>query len=181
MNQRSKVFVAQRRGGGHGPFVVPNPEDWSTPRWMYFNTNMLAPLPADLDPDGRADILLHVYVGERPPPDAEVTLRLLLSDDSATDLPDGERLQRVLVATIGHPDSRLENVPPANGIEQQVELRLNNALLESPSVEDGWLVFQSLPAQLATGENLVGIKLSEPRPGARGRVTIEKLEIHVNR
>ena len=65
MNQRSKVFVAQRRGGGHGPFVVPNPEDWSTPRWMYFNTNMLAPLPADLDPDGRADTLLHVYVGEQ--------------------------------------------------------------------------------------------------------------------
>ena len=130
MNQRSKVFVAQRRGGGHGPFVVPNPEDWSTPRWMYFNTNMLAPLPAELDPDGRADTLLHVYVGEQAPPDAEVTVRLLLSDDSAADLPEAERLQRVLVATIGHPDSRLENVPPAIGIERRVELRLNNALLE---------------------------------------------------
>ena len=181
MNQRSKVFVAQRRGGGHGPFVVPNPEDWSTPRWMYFNTNMLAPLPADLDPDGRADTLLHVYVGEQAPPDAEVTVRLLLSDDSAANLPDGERLQRVLVATIGHPDGRLENVPPAIGIERHVELRLNNALLEISSVDDGWLVFQALPAQLATGENLVGLKLTEMEPRARGRVTIEKLEIHVHR
>ena len=181
INQRSKVFVAQRRGGGHGPFVVPNPEDWSTPRWMYFNTNMLAPLPAELDPDGRADTLLHVYVGEQAPPDAEVTVRLLLSDDSAADLPDGERLQRVLVATIGHPDSRLENVPPAIGIERHVELHLNNALLEVSSVDDGWLVFKALPAQLATGENLVGLKLTEMEPRARGRVTIEKLEIHVNR
>ncbi|MYB50375.1 MAG: family 10 glycosylhydrolase [Dehalococcoidia bacterium] len=181
MNQRSKVFVAQRRGGGHGPFVVPNPEDWSTPRWMYFNTNMLAPLPAELDQDGRADTLLHVYVGEQVPPDAEVTVRLLLSDDSAADLPEAERLQRVLVATIGHPDSRLENVPPAIGIERRVELRLNNALLETSSVDDGWLVFKARPAQLATADNLVGLKLSETRHGAQGRVTIEKLEIHVNR
>ena len=148
---------------------------------MYFNTNMLAPLPAELDPDGRADTLLHVYVGEQAPPDAEVTVRLLLSDDSATDLPDGERLQRVLVATIGHPDSRLENVPPAIGIERHVELRLNNALLEISSVDDGWLVFQALPAQLATGDNLVGLKLTDMEPRARGRVTVEKLEIHVTR
>ena len=181
MNQRSKVFVVQRRGGGHSPFVVPNPEDWTTPRWMYFNTNMLAPLPAELDPDGRADTLLHVYVGEQAPPDAEVTVRLLLSDDSADDLPDDERLQRVLVATIGHPDSRLENVPPAIGIERHVDVRLNNALLEISSVDDGWLVFQALPAQLATGDNLVGLKLTEMGPRAPGRVTIEKLEIHVNR
>ena len=181
MNQRSKVFVVQRRGGGHGPFVVPNPEDWSTPRWMYFNTNMFAPLPAELDPDGRADTLLHVYVGEQAPPDAEVTVRLLLSDDSAANLPDGERLQRVVVATIGHEDGRLENSPPALGIEKHMELRLNNALLEASPVEDGWLVFQALPAQLATGDNLVGLKLTGMKQKARGRVTIEKLEIHVNR
>ena len=181
MNERSKVFVVQRRGGGHGPFVVPNPEDWSTPRWMYFNTNMLAPLPAELDLDGRADTLLHVYVGEKAPPDAEVTVRLLLSDDSAADLPDDERLQRVLVATIGHPDSRLENVPPTIGIERHVDVRLNNALLKISSVDDGWLVFRALPAQLATGDNLVGLKLTEMEPRAPGQVTIEKLEIHVNR
>ena len=181
MNQRSKVFVVQRRGGGHGPFVVPNPEDWSTPRWMYFNTNMFAPLPVELDPDGRADTLLHVYVGEQAPPDVEVTIRLLLSDDSAANLPDGERLQRVLVATIGHEDSRLENVPPAIGIERHVDVRLNNALLEISLVDDGWLVFQALPAQLAVGENLLAVRLTYGDPEARGEVLVEKLEIHVNR
>ncbi len=181
MKQRSKVFVAQRRGGGHGPFVVPNPEDWSTPRWMYFNTNMFAPLPAELDPDGRADTLLQIYVGEQTPPDAEVTVRLLLSDDSAANLPDGERLQRVLVATIGHEDGRLENSPPALGIEEHVELRLNNALLETSLVDDGWLVFEALPAQLAVGENLLAVRLTYGDTEARGEVLVEKLEVHVNR
>ena len=181
MRQRSKVFVAQRRGGGHGPFVVPNPEDWSTPRWMYFNTNMFAPLPAELDPDGWADTFLQIYVGEQTPPDAEVTVRLLLSDDSAANLPDGERLQRVLVATIGHEDGRLENSPPALGIEDHVELRLNNALLETSSVDDGWLVFQALPAQLAVGVNLLAVRLTDGGPEARGEVLVEKLEVHVNR
>ncbi len=181
MNQRSKVFVVQRRGGGHGPSVVPNPEDWSTPRWMYFNTNMFAPLPAELDPDGRADTHLHVYVGEQVPPDTEVTVRLLLSDDSAANLPDGERLRRVVVATIGHEDSRLENSPPALGIEEHVELRLNNALLDTSSVDDGWLVFEAFPVQLAVGENLLAVRLTYDDPEARGEVQIEKLEIHVNR
>ena len=181
MRQRSKVFIAQRRGGGHGPFVVPNPEDWSTPRWMYFNTNMFAPLPAKLDPDGREDTLLHVYVGEEAPPDAEVTVRLLLSDDSAANLPDDERLQRVLVATIGHEDGRLENEPPAIGIERHVDLRLNNALLETSSIDGGWLVFQALPVQLAAGENLLAVRLTDGDTEARGKVLVEKLEIHVNR
>ena len=35
MKHKDKHFVIQRRGGGHGPTVVPNPEDWYTPRWMY--------------------------------------------------------------------------------------------------------------------------------------------------
>ena len=67
LRRKDKVFVVQRRGGGHGATVIPNPEDWSTPRWMYFNTNMLAPLPIDLDVEGRADAMLtpaHV-AGER--------------------------------------------------------------------------------------------------------------------
>ena len=44
--RKDKAFVVQRRGGGHGPTVIPNPEDWSTPRSHYANTCMLAPLPA---------------------------------------------------------------------------------------------------------------------------------------
>ena len=55
LKRKDKVFLIQRRGGGHGTTVVPNPEDWTTPRLMYFNTNMFASLPAALDNDGKAD------------------------------------------------------------------------------------------------------------------------------
>src|SRR5262249_28346074 len=39
---KDKTFVVQRRGGGHGTTVVPDPADWPTPRWMYYLTNMLS-------------------------------------------------------------------------------------------------------------------------------------------
>ena len=50
--QEQAVRSAAPRGG-HGPTVIPNPQDWTTPRWMYFNTNMLAPLPAPLPTTAR--------------------------------------------------------------------------------------------------------------------------------
>ena len=95
------------------------------------------------------------------------------------DLPDDARLDKIVVATIGHLEGPLENIPPATGIENRVELRLNNALLEPVSVDGAWLVFQASPAQLAPGENLVGVRLSDHDAEAPGRVWVEKLEIHV--
>ena len=81
--------------------MVANPEDWSTPRWAYFNTNMLAQLPAALDNGGRADTLLTIYVGddvnEGSERRCEVELRLLLNDSAAAGLAPGERLDPVLV------------------------------------------------------------------------------------
>ena len=118
---------------GTVPRSFPNPQDWTTPRWMYFNTNMLAPLPAPLANDGKADALLTVNIADDVDAEREhlerLSLRVLLSDPSAKGLPKDERLQEVIVATIGHPDSRLLNIPPAKGIENLVEARLNNALL----------------------------------------------------
>ena len=181
MMQRDKVFVVQRRGGGHVPMVVPNPETWTTPRWMYFNTNMFAPLPVMLDLTGRADTLLTVLVSDDVPADAEITVRLLLSDESAGQLPDGDRLERVVVATIGHLEGPLENVPPAKGIEGQIELRLNNALLEPAVGQEGWLVFSADSKQLAVGDNLVGVRLAGRDSSATGGVSVEKLEVHVRR
>ena len=64
LKHKNKIFVVQRRGGGHGTTVIPNPEDWSTPRFMYFNTNMFGQLPAPLDNDGKVDILLTVAVAD---------------------------------------------------------------------------------------------------------------------
>ena len=75
-HRKNKRFVVQRRGGGHGPTVIPNPQDWTTPRWMYFNTNMLAPLPAPLANDGKADTLLTVAVADNVGADREQVERL---------------------------------------------------------------------------------------------------------
>ena len=184
LHRKNKRFVVQRRGGGHGPTVIPNPQDWTTPRWMYFNTNMLAPLPAPLANDGKADTLLTVAVADDLGTDREqverLSLRLLLSDPSAKGLPTEKRLQQVRVATIGHPESRLLNIPPARGIENLIEARLNNAHLGKPSPEDGWLIFDRLPPELfAVGPNLVGLRLTHPRPKATEPILIEKLEVEV--
>ena len=184
LQRKNKRFVVQRRGGGHGPTVIPNPQDWSTPRWMYFNTNMLAPLPARLANDGKADTLLTVSVADDLDAEREhlegLSLRLLLSDPSAKALPKGKRLQEVTVATIGHPDGGLLNIPPAKGIENLVEARLNNALLGKPISDGGWLVFDRLPPDLfAVGPNLVGLRLIQPRPKTAESILIEKLEVEV--
>ena len=183
MLERDKVFVVQRRGGGHGPSVVPNPESWTTPRLAYFNTNMLAALPASLANDGKADTLRQVYVADDVASDARrvdrITVRVLLSDGAAGDLPDGSRLSRVVIATIGHPDGRLHNTPPARGIADQIELRLNNARLGLPSVDGGWLVFDAHPKQFAVGSNLVGLRLAGCAAEVDGEVSVEKLEVHV--
>ena len=69
--------------------MIPNPEDWATPRHNYANTNMLAQLPAAVPNDGHTDLLLQIHVGldlaaERI---AAAELRLLLSDPGAADLP----------------------------------------------------------------------------------------------
>ena len=94
LHRKDKTFVVQRRGGGHGPIVIPNPEAWYTPRNMYFNSNMFAPLPAPLAWDGAADTLLTLNVADDLAGDAEhlaaVDVRLLLSDPAAP-VPAGER------------------------------------------------------------------------------------------
>ena len=180
LKHKDKTFVLQRRGGGHGPTVVPNPEDWTTPRWMYYLTNMLAPLPAKLANDGKGDTLLKVYVADDLASEAKgverITVRLLLSDSAAEGLPANERLQTVTVATQAH---TLQNIPPAKGIADQIELRLNNARLGRPVVDEGWLVFTAQPNQFAVGNNLVGLRVTERSSDARDEILIEKLEVHV--
>ena len=95
----SRIPVQDR--SHHGPTVIPNPEDWSTPRHWYANTNMLAQLPAALTNDGKTDILLAIAVADdvvqNEKNKVRVDLHLLLSDADAQDLPNDERLaQRLL-------------------------------------------------------------------------------------
>ena len=49
---------------------------------------------------------------------AAAELRLLLSDPSAADLPEAQLLPPVQVATIGHPDGELVNIPAVQGVEK---------------------------------------------------------------
>jgi hypothetical protein len=204
LRRLDKVFFVERRGGGHGNTVVPDPEDWSTPRNIYFWTNMFAPLPATLANDGKADTLLMLYVADDVMADKDklgaATLWLALSDPAAADLPAEERLEPVIVAPTGHinnpPHGTYWSTPPANGIEKVIEARINNILLGPARIERGdsvqtqalggvrdglgWLVFDVEPKCLAVGENLIGIRLTERSGGAEKEVIVEKIELHVD-
>ena len=175
---KDKIFVVQRRGGGHGPTVIPNPEDWSTPRYAYANTNLLAQLPATVANDGRTDTLLRIYLGGDSKRVKSALLRLLLSEPGVAGLAEEQRLARVEVATIGHLDGRLINEPAAKGVETLIRVRLNNIPLAEPTVEQGWLIFALGPELVAVGEHLIGIGVVG-RADSEAELVVEKAEIAV--
>ena len=180
---RDKVFVVQRRGGGHGPSVIPNPEHWSTPRWMCYLTNMFAPLPVKVA-CGEIDTLLMVKVADDLTAEAEriadITIWLLVSDPSAEALPVSQRLEPAVIASHkAHSPRPLMNAPTAKGIEKHLELRLNNVLLAEFHIEGGWLVVPARPRQFARGDNLIGVSLTGRPHDTQNEIFIEKLEVHV--
>jgi len=184
MKHKDKVFVIQRRGGGHGPTVVPNPEDWHTPRWMYFNTNMLAPLPVTLNNNSKIDTFLHLSIEEDLLLDTShlksLSLKILLSDNSAKKSSMDQRLNKVKIATIGHANGGLFNIPPYKKIKDLIQVRLNNLHLGRPIVQKGWLLFSQVsPEFFAVGKNLIGISLAGSSPEQKDQIIIEKLEVHV--
>ena len=108
---------------------------------------------------------------------ARISVRVLLSDSSAEDLPANERLQTAIIAA--SKVHNLKTIPPAKKIVDQIELRLNNALLDRPTVEEGWLVFTVQPDQFAIGNNLIGLCIKERSSDASGDISVEKLEVQV--
>ena len=70
-------------------------------------------------------------------------------------------------------------MPPAKGVENLIEVRINNLLLGPARVATGWLVFPVQPRQLAVGDNLVGVRVTERPPDVRDQISIEKLELHL--
>ena len=180
-----KTFFVQRRGGGHAPAVVPNPEDWHTPTHMYLNTNMFAPLPCALANDGKTDTLLTLKVADdvRTAGDrlSELSLRLALSDPAAERLPETERLERIAIERFARrtPDRCHWNTPPARGLQSQIEVRMNNILLGPAGVEGGWFVYPVRPSQLAVGDNLLGIRVRHRSPETKESIVVEKLELSV--
>ena len=96
---QDKVFFIERRGGGHAEYVVPSPANWRTPRHMYFQTNMLAALPAGLAEDGGEDTLLTLNVADDVNAASEeidqITLRIAVSDEAGEALSVDERLEEI--------------------------------------------------------------------------------------
>ncbi len=108
LKYKDKTFVIQRRGGGHAPLLTPYPDDWSTPRFAYANTNMLGQLPASLDKAAKAHNLLFLYMaddvngaGDRL---KSVNLRILLSKAASIEA----RLNGVLLPKPGVDELRSE-------------------------------------------------------------------------
>ena len=185
-----KTFVIQRRGSGHGPVVIPNPEDWTTPRLMYFNTNLLASLPATLDNDRKTDTLLTLYVGDDIPAASdrveELGPYLTLNDPATAQLGKESKHQPVLVRDYIVPKRRRGpepaphwTSPPALGIQQLLQVKLNNLPLGHARLDRDWLAYQVKPEQLAQEENLLGLRLSGHAPRIRERVLAEKIELRV--
>lgn len=190
LTDKDKIFFVQRRGGGHLG-IVPHLGDWHTARDMYFFGNMIAPLPAVLANDGKADTLLTLKVADDVNAAAErieeITLRLVISDPAAEGLPDSEKIEMFAEEFFGgwFPGWPISAMPspkqrPVRGIEKLIEVRINNILLGSARVDKGWLVFSVQPRCLAVGDNLVGVRVPQRPPDVRDQIRIEKLELHVN-
>ena len=196
----AKTFVVQRHGGGHGTIVHPNPEDWSTPRAGFANTNLLSPLPVPLDNLGKADVLLALRIGDDLQAHADrvesLEMWLLLHDsnlgtyqnfpryDQPSVVGNGQ-IKRAVIRDWFIPEREgksnenfLYNSPPQQGIENQVEVRVNNLLLPTPEVRAGWLVFPVAADMCALGENLVGVRVKGRDPSARP-LSVEKLELRL--
>ena len=190
LRDRDKTFVIQRRGGGGHPSLEP--ESWHTPRYFYANSNMMAQLPAALANDGKADTLLRLEVaddlGWKPDRIKDLDLRILLSDPAARSLPDEQKLERTFVkrfmqarirARKAQPPDSYYNLPPRKGIDREIEVRLNGALLAQPVIEEGWLVFRPRGTQWVAGANLLGIRRTRPAADAQPRMKVEKVELTV--
>jgi hypothetical protein len=175
-----KTFFIQRRGymDGH---ILPRLEEWWTPRYHHFYTNMFEALPTDVPENPPEDRLLTITVGDDVNANTDqierITLRLALLDPAAKDLPEDERNKGVAGVR--------RHIPPPTlytpkGIEKQIEVRLNNILLEPAKMQDGWLVFPVRPKQLALGDNLVGVRHDTSHPADSEPISVEKLELHVD-
>lgn len=175
-----KHFVVQRRGGGGSGGA--NIDDWRTPRFNYQNTNLLGQLPATLDNTGRVDTLLQLRVADdfnkMNNHIASLTLRVLLSDPATNHLPEDQKIDSVAINPFWD-NPRQETSPVRKDLVDRLEVRVNNILLEKPTVANGWFIFQPDPLAFAVGENLVGI-LVQDRDRQILPISVEKLEVHVS-
>ena len=170
MRFKDKVFFVERRTGMHGQKLTGDPENWTTPRHMYFLTYMLAPLPVPLANDGRADTLLTLTVTDDVHAHQRrveaINLKILLSD-SATESHDPTKFE-----------VRINNLLLGDGQTEKFVRRGSSPIVLSGAV-GGWLTYPVKPDQVAVGDNLVGIRVIDRAHDSLGQTVIEKLELHV--
>ena len=66
--------------------------------------------------------------------------------------------------------------PVQRGTVASLEVRINNGRLAYSGVEAGWLVYVVQPLQLASGTNLLELRLAEDSEG----ISIEKIELDLD-
>ena len=170
---KDKRFVTQRHGGGGWP---------ETAEHFYANTSAFAQLPKELSNNFSEETYIFIRVGDKFDTEvcelAQLELHILLSDETAKNLPWGNRIHGEPVR-IASQSSRDFNEPPARSIIDQVRIRINGVILDHPIIRDGWLIYQLKPFQLALGSNVVAFKVSGRNLQEQKQVTVEKLEINV--
>ncbi len=186
LKYKDKTFVVQRRFGEGGLDIAR--------MGNYFNSNRFAQLPVKLVNDGYIDTTVFLTVGDDVRRDPErikqLTLRIILSDPSAADLPPEARIApKPFIAWDAYPKELL--IPPARGIEDDLEVTFNGVILGRPRVEfdicrlgyddieNPYLVFDVNPDWVAFGKNVVGVRVTKRDPTAKEEMSLEKVELQV--
>jgi hypothetical protein len=169
---KDKIFVTGRRGGGGWP---------ETAEYFYKNTCAFAQLPKELSNNQSEEAYIFLRIGDDIDTSADkieqISLRILLSDVTAIDLPWEKRISKpVCIARLS---SRDFNEPPTIDLISQLRIRINGVILEQPIINDGWIIYPIKAVLLAQGSNVIAFRLNDRNPLEKGRVTIEKLELDV--
>ena len=102
---------------------------------------------------------------------------MLISDESPT----GDTADRIEPGLIRrHPCSLEDNLctePVSRQTAENLEVRVNNLRLTLGGIVEGWLAYPVRPIQLASGTNLIMLRLADDFEA----VSIEKIELDLDR
>ena len=120
--------------------------------WQFFvNTNAFEPLPIEL-PGGKFPAQVYARV----------------ADNLA-------ELQEYIKSV----ELRIQFSGPAK--EQKIETKINGTDAKNFEIKDGgWYIYNTRPMQYAVGKNMISVRLPEPEKIDGEKISIEKVEVHVD-